>query len=258
MTNQTNEATQADEEAEDDLLDDDLEEETGELDDADPAEANDDPAERPAGRFRRRRKKKKPRLRLSDLLNRIVNDESRPTITIGDLLREMDGRAFGALMLIFAFPNALPAPPGLAAFLGLPLIYLSSQMMLGRMPWLPPFIDNRSLTRENFKSLIDRANPVLKRAEKLMRQRLSFLTSPIAEKVLGALFLLLSLVLILPIPFGNMLPALAICVLALGVLERDGAWILAGLAVSVAAMLWVGGLAYALIKSTLFLVLNAF
>jgi hypothetical protein len=44
----------------------------------------------------------------------------------------------------------------------------------------------------------------------------------------------------------------------LGVLERDGAWILAGLAVSVAAMLWVGGLAYALIKSTLFLVLNAF
>ena len=45
---------------------------------------------------------------------------------------------------------------------------------------------------------------------------------------------------------------------ALGVLERDGAWILAGLAVSVAAMLWVGGLAYALIKSTLFLVLNAF
>jgi hypothetical protein len=258
MTNQSTDATQSDDEPDDDLVEDEIGEELGETDAADTVEDMGDSAERPPGKFRRRRRKKKPRLRLSDLLNKIVNDESRPAITIGDLLREMDGRAFGALMLIFAFPNVLPAPPGLAAFLGLPLIYLSSQMMLGRMPWLPPFIDNRSLTRENFKSLIDRANPVLKRAEKLMRQRLSFLTAPVSEKLLGGLCLLLSLVLILPIPFGNMLPALAICVLALGFLERDGVWILAGLAVSAIAFVWVGGLAYALIKSTLFLVLNAF
>jgi hypothetical protein len=62
----------------------------------------------------------------------------------------------------------------------------------------------------------------------------------------------------LPIPLGNLLPALAICVVALGILERDGYWILAGLAVSAAAFVWVGGLAYALMKSAIFVLINAF
>lgn len=75
---------------------------------------------------------------------------------------------------------------------------------------------------------------------------------------LGALCLILSLVLMLPIPFGNLMPALAICIIALGILERDGYWILAGLVISVAALVWVGGLAYALMKSAIFVILNAF
>ncbi len=194
----------------------------------------------------------------SDILREIVDQGDSTHITIGDLLRSMDGRAFGALLLIFAFPNVLPAPPGLAAFLVLPLLYLSAQMMLARLPWLPPFIDKRSLSRDNFRALIDRGNPILARVEKLLAQRLSALTSPSAERILGALCLILSLVLMLPIPFGNLMPALAICVIALGILERDGYWILAGLVVSAAAFVWVGGLAYALVKSAIFVMINAF
>lgn len=210
------------------------------------------------GRLGRRKRRKKPRKRLSDILREIVDQGESSHIAVGDLLRSMDGRAFGALLLIFAFPNVLPAPPGLAAFLGLPLLYLSAQMTLGRMPWLPPFIDKRSLSRENFRALIDRGNPILARVEKLLAQRLSALTSPVAERFLGALCLILSLVLMLPIPFGNLMPALAICIIALGILERDGYWILAGLVISVAALVWVGGLAYALMKSAIFVILNAF
>ena len=179
------------------------------------AGADEGAAEPELGR-RRRRRLKKPRKRLSDILREIVDDGDSSHITVGDLLRRMDGRAFGALLLIFAFPNVLPAPPGLAAFLGLPLLYLSSQMMLGRMPWLPPFIDNRSLSRENFRALIERGKPILARVEKLLAERLSALTSAPAERILGALCLILSLVLMLPIPFGNLMPALAICVIALG------------------------------------------
>lgn len=231
---------------------------------ADAVEMAEDDAEEGAegrgGTVRRGRRKrpKKPRRRLSDILREIVDQGDSSHITVGDLLRSMDGRAFGALLLIFAFPNVLPAPPGLAAFLGLPLLYLSAQMMLGRMPWLPPFIDKRSLSRENFRALIDRGNPILARVEKLLAQRLSVLTSEPAERILGALCLILSLVLMLPIPFGNLMPALAICVVALGILERDGYWILAGLVVSVAAFVWVGGLAYALVKSAVFVIINAF
>lgn len=240
----------------DELTDDDFAEE-GEADGSDDA-GSDGEGDALSGRRGRFKRPKKPRRRLSDILREIVDQGDSTHITVGDLLRSMDGRAFGALLLIFAFPNVLPAPPGLAAFLGLPLLYLSAQMMLARLPWLPPFIDKRSLSRENFRALIDRGNPILARVEKLLAERLVMLTSAPAERVLGALCLILSLVLMLPIPFGNLMPALAICVIALGILERDGYWILAGLAVSAAAFVWVGGLAYALVKSAIFVVFNAF
>jgi hypothetical protein len=52
--------------------------------------------------------------------------------------------------LVFAFSNVLPAPPGVSGVLGLPLIYLSFQMMLGRMPWLPHIIADRSVPLDKF------------------------------------------------------------------------------------------------------------
>ncbi len=219
-------------------------------------EASDDAA--PTGRRRLSKGRPVRRKRLSEILAGLARTEGANSISVGDLLRGMDGRAFGALLLIFAFPNILPSPPGLAGVLGLPLIYLSAQMMMGRSPWLPPFIDRRGISRESFKALIDRANPFLERAERLLRARLMMLTSPLAERFLGALCLALSLVLILPIPLGNLLPALSLSIIALGVLERDGIWIIGGVLMSIAAFFWVGGLAYALVKSAIFLIVNAF
>ncbi len=192
------------------------------------------------------------------MLTRIANDPSRDRISVGDLLDVMNLRAFGALILIFGFPNMLPAPPGLAGVLGLPLIFLSFQMMLGRLPYLPGFITRQSTSREAYRAIVERAAPWLARAERLLKQRLSLLTSPAFERLLGLVCLVLSLVLVLPIPFGNMLPAFALCVIALGLLERDGIWVLAGLTAACVALAIVGGIAYAVVKSAIFVVLNAF
>ena len=210
-----------------------------------------------AGRLRRLGSEPPPK-KLSEILQTVAQNSTAERITVGDLLRAMEGRAIAALLLVFAFPNILPTPPGLAGILGLPLIYLSSQLMLGRTPWLPPFISKRSITRDTFVTLVTRAIPWLARAEKMLKQRLWPLASPPAQRFLGAVCLTLSLVLALPIPFGNMLPSIAICVLALGLLERDGFWILAGLISAVIATGIVGSFAYALIKSAIFIVFNAF
>jgi len=199
-----------------------------------------------------------PDMRLSQMLEAIGADDSRETISFGDLLTALHGRAFGALMIIFAFPNILPSPPGLAGVLGLPLVFLSAQMMLGRLPWLPDFIARRSLPRASFAAFFVRATPWLARAERLLRHRMAPLTSAPAQKVVGLVCLILSLVLILPIPLGNMLPSIAICLFALGVLERDGAWIIGGMLFSIFALGFVGGMAYAVIKSTIFVLMNAF
>lgn len=81
----------------------------------------------------------------------------------------------------------------MSGVLGLPLLYLSFQMMLGRVPWLPRFIGHRSVPRDRFALLVDTAAPWLARAERLLRPRWSWLVNHRAERVIGAFCLLLLL-----------------------------------------------------------------
>lgn len=190
---------------------------------------------------------------LSVVLFRLANDSSRERISVGDLLAALGDRAIGALMFFFAAPNILPVPPGVSTLLGAPLLFLSAQLMLGMRPWLPGVVTRRSLSREDLATLVRRIVPWLARAEKLLKPRLPVLVRPPVEYVVGLVCLVLAAVLMLPIPLGNTLPALAISLLALGVLERDGAWIALGLLASVVAGTVVSGVVWAMIKAAVYL-----
>ena len=76
--------------------------------------------------------------------------------------------------------------------------------------------------------------------------------------MVGGFCLLLAVVLALPIPLGNMLPAFAISLMALGVLERDGIWLVIGALVGVGSLFIVWGVVYALTKAAIFVLMNAF
>jgi hypothetical protein len=192
------------------------------------------------------------RTALSDVLQRLAEEEGE-RISIGDLLRELGDRALGALLFVFAFPNVLPAPPGTSAILGLPLVFLAAQLAFRLPPWLPGFIARRSMPRQSFRSLVRRMRPWLQRAERLLRPRASVLALPPMEYAVGLLCLLLAVVVLLPIPMGNMLPALSISLLALGILERDGYWVVAGLAAAVAAAALVSGVILMFVRTGLYL-----
>ncbi|WP_044562576.1 exopolysaccharide biosynthesis protein [Azospirillum sp. B4] len=195
--------------------------------------------------------------KVSDILQALAADQSRDRIAIADLLAALRDRAVGALIFVFAVPNVLPTPPGTSAVLGLPLVFLTAQLMLGRPPWLPRFIAGRSLARKDFAALMTKVAPWLAKAERMLKPRVGVLTRPPVEYAVGAVCFLLALILFLPIPLGNMLPALAICLVALGVLERDGVWVLLGLGTAVAAVTIVWGVLLALLKSGLFLLEHA-
>lgn len=72
------------------------------------------------------------------------------------------------------------------------------------------------------------------------------------EHFVGLVCLVLAAILMLPIPLGNTLPALAISLLALGVLERDGVWIAVGLLASVVAGAVVSGVVWAMVTAKAF------
>ncbi len=195
---------------------------------------------------------------LSQMLIDLAGDESRERITIGDLLEVLRDRALAAMLLVFALPNIVPTPPGFSSILGAPLLFLAAQLAFGRRPWLPRLISERSMTRDHFASVVGKSAPWLERAERLLRSRVEVLARPPFEYVIGFVCLLMAVILFLPIPMGNMLPALAICLLALGILERDGVWVLAGLFTAIASVALIWGVLYALIRSAFFFFANAF
>lgn len=192
-------------------------------------------------------------LALSDMLQQLADNGDSARISIGDLVAAMGDRALGALLFIFAFPNALPALPGTSAILGAPLVFLAAQLAFKRKPWLPGIIARRSMPREDFQSLVQRMRPWMQRAERMLRPRAKVLALPPMEYGVGFVCFLLAVVILLPIPLGNMVPALSISLLALGILERDGYWIVAGLAAAVTSAVLVSGVVWGLIKAAIFM-----
>jgi hypothetical protein len=82
---------------------------------------------------------------------------------------------------------------------------------------------------------LSRAARLLHRMEAVSRPRLPFLVGPGGEKMIGFVCFLLALVLILPIPLGNILPALAVSTLSFSLIQRDGLFALLGYLVAVAS-----------------------
>lgn len=171
-----------------------------------------------------------PQLHTSEMLQNLLQQHSGETIRLGELLHRLGSRAFGPTLLICALPEALPLPiAGVSAIIGTPLIIFSAQLLLGySSPWLPKWLANRAFKRKDFEKIVRQILRRLKRFERVIRPRWEFATTPIVERLLGLLFLMLAFVIILPIPFGNMLPAIAIVVISLGLIEGDGVLIVGG------------------------------
>ncbi|CAN5860097.1 exopolysaccharide biosynthesis protein [soil metagenome] len=164
---------------------------------------------------------------------RALGHEGGAKVSLGEIIDTFGRRAFGALLFVLAIPNLLPLPPGSSTILGAPLLLISPQMVIGfDTLWLPKFIDDRQLNRADLARVFDRLLPWLERIEQVSRPRLMFMFGPVGDRLIGLVCTLLSFVLILPIPLGNLLPALTIAVLAFSMVQRDGLLAIAGYALA--------------------------
>jgi hypothetical protein len=172
---------------------------------------------------------------LSAVLRETV--ENHDTISVDELVDRFGGRALGALLLVFGLLCSLPLPPGGTTVFGAPLVLLAPQLMFGRRsPWLPARVRRRSFETRHLKKGLDQVLPWLKRLEGVSRPRLSALFSGPGQRLVGLVCTVFAIVLILPIPLGNILPAAAVSVLSLSLVQRDGVLALLGYGLAVASV----------------------
>lgn len=169
-------------------------------------------------------------------------EDSRPTLTVGEMLDAFDSRAFGAMLLVFGLLNTLPLPPGSSTVLSLPILFLAPQVAMGAdTPWLPRKLVDKPLRRDDLRGLFRRLAPIVRSMELITRPRLRPMFAPLGERAIGVVCTLLALVLVLPIPLGNLAPGATVAVLALALLQRDGILALLGylMALGSGALLFV-------------------
>jgi hypothetical protein len=191
------------------------------------------------------RKKAAPKvMRTSEILRGLLDNNKDKSFTVKKILGSLGTTSFGTSLMAFSIPEVLPIPiPGVSAIVVIPTAIISAQMTMGKKEIiLPKWLLKRSVPRKPLAAAIRAILPILERLERTVRPRWKWMTGAAAKRFLGAFILFLAGLMALPIPGTNMPLAIAIFVIALGLVERDGAMITAGILIGLASMALLGGI----------------
>ncbi len=167
---------------------------------------------------------------ISQELAQLAKEAPAPTATLDWVLQHLHERAFGLFLLILALPCCIPFLYGIPQVVALPLMFVSAQILIGRQtPWLPRKLAQRAVSKEGLENLSRRAGPWLRRLEALSRPRLTALTHKPVDRLVGLGLVLFSASILVPLPGTNSVPGVAVVIIAMGLLQRDGILILLGL-----------------------------
>jgi len=170
--------------------------------------------------------------KLSEDLGLILREFEVEDVTLREVLAVMHGRGYVLLVMLLALPFSTPIPlPGLSTPFGLVIALIGARLALGQKPWLPAKLLDTRLSPKFFAKVFAAARKILRGFEYLLRPRMPWLTRSAGMQQLHAVPILLNalmLLLPLPVPMSNVVPAFSIMLLAAGLLERDGRFIVGG------------------------------
>ena len=158
-------------------------------------------------------------------------DAGQDRISVDEIVASVERRGgLAPVVSVLTLPVLMPMPPGVSMLLALPLLFAAPQMMIGRKAlWLPKPVGRRTIARDKLQKGVKRILPWVQRLERVVKPRLAFLTGRAGTAVAGVVCTLMAVVLVLPLPFANLFPALTVLVVSLGLTRRDGLAVIVGL-----------------------------
>ncbi|WP_341810248.1 exopolysaccharide biosynthesis protein [Wolbachia endosymbiont (group A) of Andrena carantonica] len=178
----------------------------------------------------------------SDILKEVAdtNNNDNDKVTLFDIKTALHERGFGILIIIFSLPLSvpIPVPPGYTTILSIPLILFSLQLLFGfDSPWMPNWLERKSFQRSTLALVVEKTSPTLKKIEKFMKPRMSFIFRGPGENILAFIMLLCALSIAIPLPLTNFIPAIGTTLISLGIMSKDGFLSIMGVLVSLCGLL---------------------
>ena len=184
--------------------------------------------------------------RLSEELAVILREFEVETVTLREVMRVLQGRGHVLLMMLLALPFCVPLPlPGVSTPFGMVIALIGMRLALGAKPWLPARLLNLRLPPTIFVKVFAVTRKIILAFERLLRPTFPWVTATPRRNQLHALPIVACAVMLLlpvPVPASNTLPAWGIILTCAGLLERDGRFILAGYVAALAAVAFFAGI----------------
>lgn len=160
-------------------------------------------------------------------------------LTCDDLIAVIGSRSHALALFVFSLLNLLPGPPGYGVMVGLVLIALAVLLTIDHPLHLWGLVGKRRLPLKGLVKLFGILRWITRAVSRVSAPRLMVLTSRPAMPAIGAFTVVLGLTLLVPIPFSNVLPTIGLALLSLGILNRDGLFVILGGVVGVGGMVVV-------------------
>lgn len=189
-----------------------------------------------------------PHTTLAQRLQHIIDTLPAEALTLAELRDALgqDGMLlFAALLtLVFLIPVSIP---GVSTVFGAAILLIGVCRLFNRTLWLPRRVLARPLPAARLRDNLGSGLKWFQRLETISRaHRWRWLSSPGPLAVVNDGALILGAVLLMMpfglIPFSNTLPAIALLLLAIGFLQRDGVCIALGHLANIATLVYFGAL----------------
>ena len=152
-------------------------------------------------------------------LSRMLERAPAPRVPVAWMMEQLGRRSFGLTFFVMGLVALLP---GASTFVGVLLAWPAVQLLLGHEATaLPRAVARRTVGTDRLAQLMRTLIPWLVWLERLIRPRWPELFQT-TRWMTGLMMALLGLTMISPVPFGHVLPALVVMLLAVAYMEEDG------------------------------------
>lgn len=187
------------------------------------------------------------------LIRALDEVKNLPEITLGKIVDHVEGESLLIVSLISILPFMQPIPlPGLSSILGLVVMLQGIGLMFWSKPILTKKMKSIVITKERFDMIYKAAVKFSSFTSKISTLKHPITSTRASHVCCGfAIFLAAAfLSLPLPIPFSNLVPALSIFLICVGLLEEDIILILIGFGITFTVS-WMAFFSFHIIKEQL-------